>query len=93
MRQLRIRNVQMRHGDGYEGWSSQAPFDGILCAAAPERVPETLLDQLAPGGRLVIPVGRREQALVVVDNEDDGFRQRVVEAVRFVPLLPGLNNP
>jgi protein-L-isoaspartate(D-aspartate) O-methyltransferase len=93
MRQLRIRNVQMRHGDGYEGWSSQAPFAGILCAAAPERVPQALLDQLAPGGRLVIPVGRREQSLVVVDHEDDGFRQQVVEAVRFVPLLPGLDNP
>ncbi len=92
MRQLKLRNVQMRHGDGYDGWASQAPFDSILVAAAPETVPQTLLEQLAVGGRLVMPVGGQEQMLVVVDRTESGFERRDVEAVRFVPLLPGLAN-
>lgn len=90
LRQLKLRNVVMRHGDGYEGWSAQAPFDGILVAAAAPEVPEQLLAQLAPGGRLVMPVGRDVQTLVVVDRGEDGVARRDVEAVRFVPLLPGL---
>lgn len=90
MRQLKLRNVQMRHGDGYEGWSSMGPFDGILIAAAPEQVPEVLLEQLAPGGRLVLPVGGREQSLVVIERSDAGFERRDVEPVRFVPLVPGV---
>lgn len=89
MRQLKLRNVQMRHGDGYEGWASQAPFDGILCAAAPEQVPDSLLAQLAPGGRLVMPVGGREQMLIVVERTPEGFERRDIEPVRFVPLVPG----
>jgi protein-L-isoaspartate(D-aspartate) O-methyltransferase len=92
MRQLKLRNVQMRHGDGYDGWASQAPFDSILVAAAPETVPQTLLEQLAVGGRLVMPVGGQDQMLVVVDRTESGFERRDVEAVRFVPLLPGLAN-
>jgi protein-L-isoaspartate(D-aspartate) O-methyltransferase len=92
LRQLKIRNVQMRHGDGFEGWASQGPFDGILCAAAPERVPESLAAQLAPGGRLVIPVGKQQQELVVIERSEDGFEQRRVEPVRFVPLVPGLTS-
>lgn len=90
LRQLKLRNVQLRHGDGFEGWASQSPFDGILCAAAPERLPEELLAQLAPGGRLVIPVGKEQQHLVVVEHGEDGFTERRVEAVRFVPLVRGL---
>lgn len=92
MRQLKLRNVQMRHGDGYDGWESQAPFDGILAAAAPETLPQSLLQQLAPGGRLVMPVGGREQTLVVVERTDTGFERYDIEPVRFVPLLPGLGN-
>ena len=92
MRQLKIRNVQMRHGDGYEGWASQGPFDGILSAAAPEQVPAELLQQLAPGGRLVMPVGGRDQSLVVIEHTDSGFERRDIEAVRFVPLIPGISN-
>lgn len=92
MRQLKLRNVQMRHGDGFDGWESQAPFDGILAAAAPEQVPQSLLAQLAPGGRLVMPVGGREQTLVVVERTESGFERYDIEPVRFVPLLPGLGN-
>lgn len=92
LRQLKVRNVQMRHGDGFEGWASQGPFDSILCAAAPERVPADLTDQLAPGGRLVIPIGRQEQELVLVERGEEGLTQNAVEAVRFVPLVPGVSN-
>ena len=82
----------MRHGDGYDGWASQAPFDGILSAAAPENVPVLLLDQLAPGGRLVMPVGGQDQTLVVIERTENGFERRDVEPVRFVPLVPGIGN-
>ena len=92
MRQLKLRNVQMRHGDGYDGWATQAPFDGILSAAAPENVPVLLLDQLAPGGRLVMPVGGQDQTLVVIERTENGFERRDVEPVRFVPLVPGIGN-
>ena len=89
MRQLKLRNVHMNHADGGLGWSERGPFDGILAAAAPERIPQGLLEQLAPGGRLVIPVGGESQHLHVVDRTHEGFETTVVEAVRFVPLRPG----
>jgi protein-L-isoaspartate(D-aspartate) O-methyltransferase len=89
LRQLRLRNVHMNHADGGMGWPERGPFDGILATAAPERVPAELLQQLAPGGRLVIPVGGAEQELQVVDRVDEGFETRVVEPVNFVPLQPG----
>lgn len=91
MRQLKLRNVRMRHGDGWEGWASQAPFDGILAAAAAPQIPPPLLEQLAPGGRLVLPLGRREQTLAVIARGDRGFERHDVESVRFVPLLRGLD--
>ena len=89
LRQLRLRNVHMNHADGGMGWPERGPFDGILATAAPERIPPELLQQLAPGGRLVIPVGGAEQELQVVDRVDEGFETRVVEPVNFVPLQPG----
>jgi protein-L-isoaspartate(D-aspartate) O-methyltransferase len=89
MRQLKLRNVHMNHADGGMGWPERGPFDGILAAAAPERIPEELLRQLAPGGRLVIPVGGDSQHLQVVDRTSEGFATEIVEQVRFVPLRPG----
>jgi protein-L-isoaspartate(D-aspartate) O-methyltransferase len=89
MRQLKLRNVHMNHADGAMGWPERGPFDGILSAAAPERIPEDLLQQLAPGGRLVIPVGGDEQQLQVVARTSEGFEMQVVEPVNFVPLRPG----
>ena len=89
MRQLKLRNVHMNHGDGGLGWPEKGPFDGILAAAAPERIPEELLRQLAPGGRLVIPVGGDRQHLQVVDRTHEGFETTIVESVNFVPLRPG----
>lgn len=89
LRQLRLRNIRLTHGDGFEGWEAVAPFDAIVTTAAPERIPEALLAQLAPGGRLVIPVGGDTQELRLVSNTPEGFTTKVIEAVRFVPLLPG----
>ena len=90
MRQLKLRNVHMNHADGGMGWPEKGPFDGILAAAAPETIPEELLRQLAIGGRLVIPVGGDSQQLHVVDRtSEEEFESEIVEAVMFVPLLPG----
>lgn len=89
LRQLKLRNVTLRHADGGLGWEDAGPFDGILSTAAPERIPEELLRQLAPGGCLVIPVGGASQHLQVVTRTSEGFDTRIVEAVRFVPLRSG----
>ncbi len=84
---LKIRNLRLKHTDGSHGLPEAAPYDGIIVAAAATRVPEALLAQLAPGGRLVIPVGVDEQQLMVVEKREEGFVESVIEAVRFVPLL------
>jgi len=85
---LGYKNVEVRHGDGYRGWPEQAPFDLIIVAAAPDHVPEPLIEQLKPGGRLVIPVGDRfSQRLVVIEKQLDGkIVRRNVESVAFVPM-------
>jgi protein-L-isoaspartate(D-aspartate) O-methyltransferase len=89
LRRLKLHNVHTRHADGGMGWAEKGPFDGIIATAAPERIPEDLLQQLAPGGRLVIPVGGESQHLQVVTRAAEGFETEIVEAVRFVPLRPG----
>jgi protein-L-isoaspartate(D-aspartate) O-methyltransferase len=86
--QLRISNVALLVGDGTIGWSRYAPFDAILVAAAAPDVPQPLLDQLAPGGRMLIPVGGRDmQQLMLITREGDRFTEREVTACTFVPLL------
>lgn len=90
LRALRIRNVRLRHGDGLEGWPTEAPFDLILGAAAPETLPAALLDQLAPDGRLILPVGGRRQQLMMVTSTTDGFVEEIIEEVNFVPMLQGV---
>lgn len=88
--ELKMRNVVFRWGDGWEGWPALAPYNGIMVTAAASDVPQALLDQLAPGGRLVIPVGAgEEQDLLLIVREEDGFSRRVLDSVRFVPLLNG----
>lgn len=85
------RQVRFRHGDGYRGWPEEGPFDGILVTAAPPSVPAELIAQLAPGGRLVVPVGTEGvQQLTIYDRNDDGVTSRTVEQVRFVPLVKGV---
>ena len=90
LRELAIHNVTLRHADGFKGWADKGPFDGIITTAAPLAIPRELCEQLAPGGRLVIPAGpEQSQHLHVVTRTDQGFDTRVVEPVRFVPLLGG----
>ena len=88
--ELNLRNVVFRWGDGWEGWPALAPYNGIIVTAAAADVPQALLEQLAPGGRLVIPVGAGdEQQLLLIIREEQGFTRHVLDAVRFVPLLNG----
>lgn len=88
--QMGLRNVYLQHTDGGMGWPSKAPFDGIMVTAAPEKIPEELLAQLAIGGRLVIPVGQAQQQLKVVTRINDmAFDTHIIENVKFVPLLAG----
>ena len=91
LRALRVRNVRLRHGDGLDGWASEAPFDLILGAAAPERLPTQLLEQLAPGGRLILPVGGEQQQLVMVTATPEGYVEEVIEEVNFVPMVRGVS--
>jgi protein-L-isoaspartate(D-aspartate) O-methyltransferase len=90
LKELEIRNVRFRHGDGAQGWPAHAPYDGILVAAAPHAVPETLLEQLAPGGRLVVPIGAEgDQELVRITREETRLKREKLGAVSFVPLIQG----
>jgi protein-L-isoaspartate(D-aspartate) O-methyltransferase len=87
---LRYDNVVVRTGDGYRGWPERAPFDAIVVTAAPEEIPPPLLDQLAPGGRMIVPVGPtgRTQRLTLVTKSADGqTTRRSIAPVRFVPFL------
>ncbi|NLU11606.1 MAG: protein-L-isoaspartate(D-aspartate) O-methyltransferase [Gammaproteobacteria bacterium] len=88
--ELNLRNVVYRWGDGWEGWNALAPYNGIIVTAGASEVPQALLDQLAVGGRLVIPVGDgNDQQLLLIVREEHGFVQHALEGARFVPLLSG----
>lgn len=89
---LRLNNVVTRHGDGWAGWSEQAPFERIMVTAAPDAVPQALIDQLTVGGIMVIPVGReaRSQELLRVRRTETGHEVDKLSAVRFVPLVHGI---
>ncbi len=85
---LHYKNISYRVGDGYAGWANKAPFDGIIVAAAPEAVPEALVQQLAVGGKLIIPVGSStQQQLQLIERTQNGFVQEVVTDAHFVPLV------
>jgi protein-L-isoaspartate(D-aspartate) O-methyltransferase len=89
LRPLRLANLRLAHGDGAKGLPEAAPFDAIILAAAAPQIPRALLEQLAPGGRLVAPVGENDQQLVLVENRKEGFIETRMDAVRFVPLRGG----
>jgi len=90
LRDLRFYNVRYKHADGHAGYPEGAPYDGILMAASATHVPEPLKQQLAIGGRMVLPVGVDDQWLWTVDRTEKGFVEQKRDAVRFVPLLPGI---
>jgi protein-L-isoaspartate(D-aspartate) O-methyltransferase len=93
LRELGYRNVRLRIGDGYEGWADRAPYDAILLTAAPpHHVPRPLLDQLKVGGRLVAPVGREFQRMVVFTRTETGFKKDVLAPVMFVPMTGKAQN-
>ena len=86
---LDYKNVEVKVGDGYKGWPEHAPFDAIIVTAAPDHIPQPLIDQLKPGGRLVIPVGpeRRTQKLLIIEKKSEGtLKETTLMLVRFVPF-------
>src|SRR5581483_11377233 len=95
-KELKLHNVVTRHGDGFSGWPEQAPFDRILLTAAIPELPESLTDQLKPGGILIAPVGKQvslesnSQDLVKIIRTDEGMERRSLIPVVFVPMVPGL---
>ena len=84
--ELGYDNVHVRIGDGYQGWPEEAPFDAIILTAAPDHVPQPLVDQLAVGGRMILPVGRRHQELALLERTPEGVERRELLPVRFVPM-------
>ncbi|UCF79888.1 MAG: protein-L-isoaspartate(D-aspartate) O-methyltransferase [Candidatus Eiseniibacteriota bacterium] len=86
LKRLGYRNVHVRVGDGYRGWPEKAPFDAIIVTAAPDHIPQPLIDQLKVGGRLSIPVGDVYQELILVTKTDSGIVKKDVLPVRFVPM-------
>ncbi len=90
-RALGLLNIRYLHRDGFNGWPSQAPFDGIIVTAAPASVPEELIAQLAPEGRLIVPIGAQggAQRLTIITRTQAAFHCQQVDAVNFVPMLPG----
>ena len=89
LHKLDLYNVTMKHGDGWQGWQSQAPFEGIIVTAAAATMPHGLLEQLADGGVMIAPIGEQDQQLMMVVRNGDTFTEHKVAPVRFVPLVPG----
>jgi protein-L-isoaspartate(D-aspartate) O-methyltransferase len=84
---LHYGNVQVRLGDGHRGWPEAAPFDAIVVTAAPDHVPPALIEQLRPGGRMIVPVGGTDQELILIVKTETGAARRPVLPVRFVPMI------
>ncbi|GAL08256.1 protein-L-isoaspartate O-methyltransferase [Photobacterium aphoticum] len=89
LNQLSIHNVSTKHGDGWQGWAAKGPFDAIIVTAAAADIPMALLEQLADGGRLIVPVGQETQVLKLIVRDGDRYRASDIEPVRFVPLVAG----
>jgi protein-L-isoaspartate(D-aspartate) O-methyltransferase len=86
LERLGYDNIELRKGDGYRGWPEKAPFDAIILTAAPERIPEPLVQQLKVGGRMILPVGSHYQQLMLITRDEEGVRQSRLIPVRFVPM-------
>ena len=86
LEELNYNNIQFRTGDGFSGWPEAAPFDKIIVTAAPPKIPEPLLDQLKPGGRMTIPVGVLSQKLLLIEKTPEGLSESIIFPVRFVPM-------
>lgn len=89
LQRLDLHNVSTRHGDGWGGWPTKAPFDAIIVTAAARIVPDALIHQLKNGGRLIIPVGENSQELLLIEKQGHRVTSEVLEMVRFVPLVHG----
>lgn len=87
LREMEYNNVVVKWGDGYRGWPEHAPFDRIIITAAPDIIPQELVDQLAVGGRMVLPVGSHFQELVLITKTKKGVRRQNIIPVRFVPMI------
>jgi protein-L-isoaspartate(D-aspartate) O-methyltransferase len=87
LKALDYKNVQVKTGDGYQGWPEHAPYDAIVVAAAPDHIPQPLIDQLAMNGKMVIPIGKGYQEIVVLTKKPEGIVEERTIAVRFVPLV------
>lgn len=90
LKQVKLSHIRLKHADGNLGLPEAAPFDTIILAAASASIPKALLGQLAPGGRLMLPLGSSDQILCMVERTESGFMESRFDAVRFVPLLPGV---
>lgn len=90
IKQLRLNNVSLKLSDGHWGWPQSGPYDGIIAAAAPENIPQGLLDQMADGGRMILPVGGEKQSLVLVTRSGNSWTRKILQDVKFVPFLPGI---
>lgn len=89
LQKIDLHNIAMKHGDGWKGWANKGPYQAIIVTAAASEIPQELLNQLAEGGKLIIPVGEHSQVLKLIRREGDAFIKEKIEAVRFVPLVPG----
>ena len=88
LQKLNHSNIVVRQGDGYEGWKEEAPFDAVIVTASPASIPEKLIEQLKPGGRMVLPVGKYYQTLkLVIKNKDGRISEETITSVRFVPMV------
>jgi protein-L-isoaspartate(D-aspartate) O-methyltransferase len=86
LKKMGYKNITVKHGDGYQGWKEHAPFDGVIVTAAPDHIPQPLVDQLKVGGRMVIPVGSRFQELKLLTKTEEGVKEKSVIPVSFVPM-------
>jgi protein-L-isoaspartate(D-aspartate) O-methyltransferase len=88
-KKLGYKNVFVKHGDGYKGWPDKAPFDAVMITAAPREIPGELIDQMATGGRMIVPVGVLFQELYLITRQKSGYTTKELMSVRFVPMVKG----